>query len=149
MEGARQERQETRQSDSGPSVSQVVSRDSHGLHSSQQPPVPGPSTSINIVNFLEPSASYDFDTSFEPTWIESLAPHPDVTLLAGDQEKQTFSTVQSQMPDLRLLNALGSQRAYINGDPSDGQDLELFYYRFVSCSTKGYTDGQSGTTAIR
>jgi hypothetical protein len=146
MEGARQERQATRQSDSGPLVSQVVSRDSHGLHLSQQPPVPGPN---NIVNFLESSGSYDFDTSFEPTWIESLAPHPDVTLLAGNQEKQTFSTVQSQMPDLRLLNALGSQRAYINGDPSDGQDLELFYYRFVSCSTKGYTDGQSGTTAIR
>ena len=33
--------------------------------------------------------------------------------------------------DMRLLNALESGAAYIEGNPED-EDIELFYYRFVS-----------------
>ncbi|KAL1412678.1 hypothetical protein Q8F55_000425 [Vanrija albida] len=38
--------------------------------------------------------------------------------------------------DLRLLQALENQQAYVSGDPNAGDDLELWYYRF------------SGSTAI-
>ena len=39
--------------------------------------------------------------------------------------------------DMRLLNALESGAAYIEGNPED-EDIELFYYRFVSyVSAKG------------
>lgn len=34
--------------------------------------------------------------------------------------------------DMRLLNALESGAAYIEGNPAEDDDIELFYYRFVS-----------------
>lgn len=34
--------------------------------------------------------------------------------------------------DMRLINALESGAAYIEGNPAEDDDLELFYYRFVS-----------------
>jgi hypothetical protein len=36
--------------------------------------------------------------------------------------------------DMRLLNALESGAAYIEGNPAEDEDIELFYYRFVSYS---------------
>ncbi len=36
-----------------------------------------------------------------------------------------------EMTDTRLINALESQTAFIEGEPG-GRDLELFYYRLVS-----------------
>ncbi|WVQ85799.1 hypothetical protein IAT38_007967 [Cryptococcus sp. DSM 104549] len=38
--------------------------------------------------------------------------------------------IWSPNTDLRLANALESQTAYINGNPAEDGDLELFYYRF-------------------
>lgn len=34
--------------------------------------------------------------------------------------------------DMRLINALESGAAYIEGNPAEDEDIELFYYRFVS-----------------
>lgn len=34
--------------------------------------------------------------------------------------------------DMRLLNALEGGAAYIEGNPAEDEDIELFYYRFVS-----------------
>ncbi len=54
-------------------------------------------------------------------------------------EGLTFPVAEPEPPqflqppaDMRLMNALESQTAYIEGDPQDGKDLELYYYRFVS-----------------
>jgi hypothetical protein len=37
----------------------------------------------------------------------------------------------SPATDMRLINALENQAAYIEGNPAEDKDLELFYYRFV------------------
>ncbi|KAK8850556.1 hypothetical protein IAR55_004474 [Kwoniella newhampshirensis] len=49
-----------------------------------------------------------------------------------------FGLINSWSPstDLRLANALESQTAFVNGNPEEDKDLELYYYRF------------SGSTAI-
>lgn len=38
----------------------------------------------------------------------------------------------SPATDMRLINALENQAAYIQGNPGQDDDIELFYYRFVS-----------------
>ncbi|WWD20738.1 hypothetical protein CI109_105214 [Kwoniella shandongensis] len=58
----------------------------------------------------------------------------------GVDEGQSFSfglpTGWSPSTDLRLVNALESQTAFLSGNPEEDKDLELYYYRF------------SGSTAI-
>jgi hypothetical protein len=49
----------------------------------------------------------------------------------------TMNDSPTSAADLRLINALRGRTAYIHGDPADGQDLELYYYRFVSPSEEG------------
>ena len=51
------------------------------------------------------------------------------------------------MPDLRLLNALEKQTAFIEGDPGD-QDLELFYYRIVGHMHALMLTNKSGPTGL-
>lgn len=45
----------------------------------------------------------------------------------------SFGFNTSPGTDMRLLNALENQAAYIEGNPAEDKDLELYYYRFVSC----------------
>lgn len=43
--------------------------------------------------------------------------------------------------DMRLINALESGAAYIEGNPAEDDDIELFYYRFVSTvASKGHVE---------
>ncbi|RSH86917.1 hypothetical protein EHS25_003404 [Saitozyma podzolica] len=50
----------------------------------------------------------------------------------GEPTMAQFMT--SPATDMRLINALENQAAYIEGNPAEDQDLELFYYR-ISGST--------------
>lgn len=52
---------------------------------------------------------------------------------ASGQEFQ-FLTGNEWSPntDWKIASALESQTAFISGNPGEGDDLELFYYRFVS-----------------
>ncbi len=43
-----------------------------------------------------------------------------------------FMSNHSPATDMRLINALENQAAFIEGNPGEDKDLELFYYRFVS-----------------
>jgi len=43
-----------------------------------------------------------------------------------------FMNNTSPNTDMRLLNALESGAAYIEGNPAEDEDIELFYYRMVS-----------------
>jgi len=45
-----------------------------------------------------------------------------------------FMNNTSPNTDMRLLNALESGAAYIEGNPAEDEDIELFYYRMVSPS---------------
>lgn len=47
-----------------------------------------------------------------------------------------FGLNTSPGTDMRLLNALENQAAYIEGNPAEDKDLELYYYRFVSFGAK-------------
>ena len=49
--------------------------------------------------------------------------------------------------DMRLLNALESGAAYIEGNPAEDDDIELFYYRFVSLAN--YTQGLHSSVVWR
>lgn len=46
--------------------------------------------------------------------------------------------------DMRLINALESGAAYIEGNPAEDDDIELFYYRFVSLELRE-GDGEAGS----
>ena len=58
-----------------------------------------------------------------------------------------------------ILRALHSQTAFVEGDPSTNEDLELYYYRFVRTfrvlcwyvvlGTDIFEFAKSGSTAIR
>ena len=48
----------------------------------------------------------------------------------GDPTMAQFMT--SPATDMQLINALENQAAYIEGNPAEDKDLELFYYRIVS-----------------
>lgn len=49
------------------------------------------------------------------------------------QEFQFFTgNGWSPNTDWKIASALESQTAFISGNPEEGDDLELFYYRFVS-----------------
>lgn len=66
-------------------------------------------------------------------WPSGFTP-PDPNMMSLFGENNPFETAASSglpaMTDTRLINALESQTAFIEGDPG-GQDLELFYYRLV------------------
>lgn len=47
--------------------------------------------------------------------------------------------------DMRLINALESGAAYIEGNPAEDDDIELFYYRFVSQSVSLRAVWESGS----
>ncbi|EIW70119.1 hypothetical protein TREMEDRAFT_29634 [Tremella mesenterica DSM 1558] len=63
-----------------------------------------------------------------------------MTLLPELGEQNASLYLSPGAADMRLMNALESGAAYIEGDPTEDRDLELFYYRFP--------DIQSGSTAI-
>jgi hypothetical protein len=73
----------------------------------------GPSTS----NFVWPSGFTPPDPAFLP-------------LLSENPFEMASNFGMPEMTDTRLISALQSQTAFIEGDPG-GQDLELFYYRLV------------------
>lgn len=68
-----------------------------------------------------PSAGLDFLPSYS-----AAAPTQ-----RGDQMTASQHMPMSGMADMSMMDALQRQTAFIEGDPGD-QDLELFYYRFVS-----------------
>ncbi|WVW80797.1 hypothetical protein I302_102784 [Kwoniella bestiolae CBS 10118] len=77
--------------------------------------------------------SFPTNHHMDASMIPSLAP-PGATSMTD--LGLTLPTDWSPSADLRLANALEDQMAFINGNPEEDKDLELFYYRF------------SGSTAI-
>lgn len=62
-------------------------------------------------------------------------------LMMGQFQEPTIGQFMNTSPntDMRLINALESGAAYIEGNPAEDEDIELFYYRFVSLlSTRQY-----------
>jgi hypothetical protein len=66
---------------------------------------------------------------------QSMNPYQVPLQMAGHSGEPTighFMTNTSPNTDMRLINALESGAAYIEGNPAEDEDIELFYYRFVS-----------------
>lgn len=78
---------------------------------------------------------WDFATSSNYVWPSGFTPE--------DQQPFSFTPnleppeptigqfMSSPNTDMRLLNVLESGAAFIEGNPAEDKDLELFYYRFV------------------
>lgn len=80
---------------------------------------PGAGVGGSTSNFVWPSGF----TSEGQTFTFPMAEH-------GQPTMAKFMT--SPATDMRLIKALENQAAYIEGNPPEDKDLELFYYRFVS-----------------
>lgn len=79
---------------------------------------------MNIPNNGNSTANYVWPSGFTP---ENTSVVPSDPL---EPTMRQFMT--SPATDVRLISALENQAAYIQGNPGEDEDLELFYYRFVS-----------------
>lgn len=105
---------------------------------------PTPSSTTNTALPTGPiSSSMPFPTGPTPNYVWPTGFSPDITLpqfpsgLSNDSNPaepimaQFMSNKHSPATDMRLINALENQAAFIEGNPAEDKDLELFYYRFV------------------
>lgn len=100
--------------------------------------------SNDLWNFSStPSTSnYVWPTGFTPEGQPSVSSSMSMPTMNPIQVQQPQARFQeptighfmntSPNTDMRLLNALESGAAYIEGNPNEDEDIELFYYRFVS-----------------
>ena len=74
------------------------------------------------------SSNMSMPNTMNPAQVQQQQPHQQQRF-----QEPTIGHFMNTSPntDMRLLNALESGAAYIEGNPED-EDIELFYYRFVS-----------------
>lgn len=105
--------------------------------------MPGPSTAAAMdlwPSNMQPQTAYAWPTGFTPEGeaasgpsVASYSMEPATIMGPPDAASMLSNTGYSPNTDAaRLMTALESQTAYIHGDPTEGKELELFYYRFVS-----------------
>jgi hypothetical protein len=102
--------------------------------------LPGSSTAATIdlwPSSTQQQSAYAWPTGFTPEGdVSSVASYSmDPASIMGPQETSMLLSNTGFSPNTeaaKLMTALESQTAYIHGDPADGKELELFYYRFVS-----------------
>jgi hypothetical protein len=125
---------------------------------------PTPASTTNTALPTGPvSSSMPFQIGPTPNYVWPTGFSPDITLpqfpsgLSNDSNPaepimaQFMSNKHSPATDMRLINALENQAAFIEGNPAEDKDLELFYYRFVSLASHclDRADSQAGSTAIQ
>jgi hypothetical protein len=85
-------------------------------------PSDGPGTSGNI----------NTNTTANYVWPSGFTPENNSGVPSDPLEPTMRQFMTSPATDMRLISALENQAAYIQGNPGEDEDLELFYYRFVS-----------------
>ena len=84
---------------------------------------------LGIVNSTD---VWNFGQQSNFVWPSGFTPPGQPSTFLPDFTEATMAQfVSPSGTDMRLLNALESGAAYIEGDPSEDKDLELYYYRFV------------------
>lgn len=75
----------------------------------------------------------DSNTSFTGNyvWPSGFTPDNNPVMPSDPLEPTMKQFMTSPATDMRLISALENQAAYIQGNPGEDEDLELFYYRFV------------------
>lgn len=131
----------------------------HGQLQSQSQPQPAQSqqqqTTIDPNLTFDPSDYWNFPTAGSSTGPDTvsgtgtgagnnnniIAPNyvwpsgftPESNIPPSDPLEPTMKQfMTSPATDMRLINALENQAAFIQGNPGEDEDLDLFYYRFVS-----------------
>ncbi|KAK4685515.1 hypothetical protein P7C73_g4633, partial [Tremellales sp. Uapishka_1] len=84
---------------------------------------------------FETSDFWNFPSTGSFIWPSGFTPDDSTIAFPPSTEHQDSNIsahISSPTADMRLINALETQTAFLEGDPEEDSDLELFYYRFVS-----------------